>query len=386
MTNFKNYLEAKVNSRGNKNLNYLSSFFSETELSILSDKTISIVGTNGKSSTAINIAMLLKGLDKSYIAFTSPHLFDYKERITANKDINFNQYIQHLENFELENNITLGYFESTFLIAAKAFLHNDFDYFICEAGIGGKYDTTSVIQSRTVVLTSIGLDHTDILGTKITDILNQKINVSNNIKTLFVSVLNEEYIEIIKSEYSNYSQSIYLSDYLNSKNILISNLIFKDLNYYLSLMVVDSLIQDIKYADLTNIKIQEVKGRFEIVNDSPVKIIDGAHNREGVEILLRNYENKYGHLNTDLFLGFKKGKDINNIINLIIEKTKYNLHLIEDDTFFDQEITKEIGCLLDKHCKNYKISSLEQFNKNKNPSILLGSLYLIGEYKKRNIK
>ena len=59
MTNLKNYLEAKVNSRGNKNLNYLSSFFSETELSILSDKTISIVGTNGKSSTANNIAMLL---------------------------------------------------------------------------------------------------------------------------------------------------------------------------------------------------------------------------------------------------------------------------------------------------------------------------------------
>ena len=385
MTNLKNYLEAKVNSRGNKNLNYLSSFFSETELSILSKKTISIVGTNGKSSTANNIAMLLGGLDKSYIAFTSPHLYDYKERITAHKDLNLNQYIEYLENFELENNIILGYFESTFLIAAKAFLHNDFDYFICEAGIGGKYDTTSIIQSKTVVLTSIGLDHTDILGNKITDILDQKIYVSNNIETLYVSVLNDDLIEIIKSEYTNYSKSIFLSEYLNSKNISFSKLIFKDLNYYLSLMVVDLLLQDIKYADLSNIKIKEAKGRFEIVNDSPVKIIDGAHNYEGVEILLRNYENKYGHLNTDIFLGFKKGKDINNILNLIIGKTNYNLHLIEDDTFFDQEITKEIGYLLDKYGKNYKIASLEQFKKNKNPSILLGSLYLIGEYKKREL-
>ena len=385
MTNLKNYLEAKVNSRGNKNLNYLSSFFSETELSILSKKTISIVGTNGKSSTANNIAMLLEGLDKSYIAFTSPHLYDYKERITAHKDLNLNQYIEYLENFELENNIILGYFESTFLIAAKAFLHNDLDYFICEAGIGGKYDTTSIIQSKTVVLTSIGLDHTDILGNKITDILYQKIYVSNNIETLFVSVLNDDLIEIIKSEYTNYSKSIFLSEYLNSKNISFSKLIFKDLNYYLSLMVVDLLLQDIKYADLTNIKIKEAKGRFEIVNDSPVKIIDGAHNYEGVEMLLSSYENKYGHLNTDIFLGFKKGKDINNILNLIIGKTNYNLHLIEDDTFFDQEITKEIGYLLDKHGKNYKIASLEQFKKNKNPSILLGSLYLIGEYKKREL-
>jgi len=385
LTNLKNYLEAKVNSRGNKNLNYLSSFFSETELSILSEKTISIVGTNGKSSTANNIAMLLGGLDKSYIAFTSPHLYDYKERISAHKDLNLNQYIEYLENFELENNIILGYFESTFLIAAKAFLQNDFDYFICEAGIGGKYDTTSIIQSKTVVLTSIGLDHTDILGNKITDILDQKIYVSNNIETLFVSVLNEDLIKIIKSEYTNYSKSIFLSEYLNSKNISSSKLIFKDLNYYLSLMVVDLLLQDIKYADLKNIKIKEAKGRFEIVNDSPVKIIDGAHNYEGVEILLRNYENKYGNLNTDIFLGFKKGKDINSILNLIIGKTNYNLYLIEDDTFFDQEITKEIGYLLDKHSKNYKIASLEQFKKNKNPSILLGSLYLIGEYKKREL-
>ena len=385
MTNLKNYLEAKVNSRGNKNLNYLSSFFSETELSILSEKTISIVGTNGKSSTANNIAMLLEGLDKSYIAFTSPHLYDYKERITAHKDLNLNQYIEYLENFELENNIILGYFESTFLIAAMAFLHNDLDYFICEAGIGGKYDTTSIIQSKTVVLTSIGLDHTDILGNKITDILDQKINVSNNIETLFVSVLNKDLIEIIKSEYTNYSKSNFLSEYLNSKNISFSKLMFKDLNYYLSLMVVELLLQDIKYGDLTNIKIKEAKGRFEIINDSPLKIIDGAHNYEGVEILLRNYENKYGNLNTDIFFGFKKGKDINNILNLIIGKTNYNLHLIEDDTFYDQEITKEIGYLLDKHGKNYKIASLEQFKKNKNPSILLGSLYLIGEYKKREL-
>ena len=385
MTNLKNYLEAKVKSRGNKNLSYLSSFFSETELSILSEKTISIVGTNGKSSTANNIAMLLKRLDKSYISFTSPHLLDHEERITAHKDLNLNQYIQHLENFELENNIILGYFESTFLIAAKAFLHNELDYFICEAGIGGKFDTTSIIQSKTVVLTSIGLDHTDILGNKITDILDQKIYVSNNIEKLFVSVLNEDLIEIIKSEYTNYSKSIYLNEYLNSKNILLSDLIFKDLNYYLSLMVVDSLLQDIKYADLINIKIQELKGRFEIVNDSPVKIIDGAHNYEGVEILLRNYENIYRHLNTDLFLGFKKGKDTKNILNLITRKTNYNLYLIEDDTFFDQEITKEVGYLLNKHGKHYKIVSLEQFKKNKNPSILLGSLYLIGEYKKRKL-
>jgi len=385
LTNLKNYLEAKENSRGNKNLNYLSSFFSETELSILSEKTISIVGTNGKSSTANNIAMFLEGLDKSYIAFTSPHLYDYKERITSHKELNLNQYIEYLENFELENNIILGYFESTFLIAAKAFLHNNLDYFICEAGIGGKYDTTSIIQSKTVVLTSIGLDHTEILGNKITDILDQKIYVSNNIESLFVSVLNEDLIKIIKSEYTNYSKSIFLSEYLNSKNISFSKLIFKDLNYYLSLMVVDLLLQDIKYDDLTNIKIKEAKGRFEIVNDSPVKIIDGAHNYEGVEMLLRNYENKYGHLNTDIFFGFKKGKDINNILNLIIGKTNYNLHLIEDDTFLYQEITKEIGHLLDKHGKNYKIASLEQFKKNKNPSILLGSLYLIGEYKKREL-
>ena len=99
-------------------------------LDYLSFNTIHVAGTNGKGSVSHMLVSILQTSGYKVGLFTSPHLFDYKERITANKDINFNLYIQHLENYELENNITLGYFESTFLIAAKAFLHNDFDYFI----------------------------------------------------------------------------------------------------------------------------------------------------------------------------------------------------------------------------------------------------------------
>ena len=116
MTNLKNYLEAKVNSRGNKNLKYLSSFFSETELSILSEKTISIVGTNGKTSTANFVYQLLCKETTKVLMFTSPHLVNFTERIQSNNEINFDYLARIVKEFESENNITLGYFETLTLI------------------------------------------------------------------------------------------------------------------------------------------------------------------------------------------------------------------------------------------------------------------------------
>ena len=71
------------------------------------------------------------------------------------------------------------------MIACQTFLDNDLDYFICEAGIGGLYDTTSIIQSKKVVITSISRDHTELLGNELKEILRQKINVSKNINRLF---------------------------------------------------------------------------------------------------------------------------------------------------------------------------------------------------------
>lgn len=192
MSNLESYLFKKSNKRGNKNLNEIRLFFSENDLKKLQNNTISVVGTNGKSSTALNIHYLLTSLKYSSLVFTSPHLVNFKERISTEKNIDFDQFLEKLKLFEEKNNLNLGYFEALFLIACQIFLNNDLDYFICEAGIGGLFDTTSIIQSKRVVLTSISHDHTELLGGELKEILRQKIYISKQIDILITGDISEK--------------------------------------------------------------------------------------------------------------------------------------------------------------------------------------------------
>ena len=203
MKELEEYLNSKIGLTKNKNLDVLNRFFTEDQLNDLMYKTIAIVGTNGKTSTANFIYQILLNQKKQVLMFTSPHLVSFIERIQSNRDINFDYISKFVRDFEKENNIVLGYFETLFLISCKAFLENEMDYFICEAGIGGMLDTTSIIQSKNVVLTNIGRDHQNLLGYTDLEVLDQKIFVSKNIENLFVGDLNDELVKVIKNNYEH---------------------------------------------------------------------------------------------------------------------------------------------------------------------------------------
>jgi dihydrofolate synthase/folylpolyglutamate synthase len=376
------YLHEKSNKKGNKNLNQIRSFFSENDLEILQNNTISLVGTNGKSSTALNIHNLLTSLNLNSLVFTSPHLINFKERISTEGNIPYDEFLENLQLFERKNNLNLGYFEALFLIACQVFLNNDLDYFICEAGIGGLYDTTSIIQSKRVVLTSISHDHTHLLGNELKDILRQKIYISKNIDKLFTGDISKELINSINKDYKHINLVNHLRDYLQSKEININDISTVEKNHFLSVMTLDSLLEKSTFDELMNIKLPNNPGRFEILQNKPLKIIDGAHNPEGVRSLLADFNRINQSPLIDLFVGFKKGKDYLEILNLITSDKKYKINLIQDNTFFEQQEVDKIAQHLDKNQHKYQIVSLKKFIENKNPSILLGSLYLVGEFKK----
>ena len=382
MISLESYLHEKSNKKGNKNLNQIRSFFSENDLEILQNNTISLVGTNGKSSTALNIHNLLTSLNLNSLVFTSPHLINFKERISTEGNIPYDEFLENLQLFERKNNLNLGYFEALFLIACQVFLNNDLDYFICEAGIGGLYDTTSIIQSKRVVLTSISHDHTQLLGSELKDILRQKIYISKNIDRLLTGDISKELINSINKDYKHINLVNHLRDYLQSKEININDISTVEKNHFLSVMTLDSLLEKSTFDELMNIKLPNNPGRFEILQNKPVKIIDGAHNPEGVRSLLADFNRINQSPLIDLFVGFKKGKDYLEILNLITSDKNYKINLIQDNTFFEQQEVDKIAQHLDKIQHKYQIVSLKKFIENKNPSILLGSLYLVGEFKK----
>ena len=382
MKELEEYLNSKIGLTNNKNLEALHRFFTEDQLKNLMDKTIAIVGTNGKTSTANFIYNLLGKEEKQVLMFTSPHLVNFQERIQSHSNINFDYISRIVHDFEIENNITLGYFETLFLIACKAFLDNEMDYFICEAGIGGVLDTTSIIQSKNVVLTNIGRDHQDLLGYTDLEVLDQKIFVSNSIDNLFVGDLSDELIKEIENNYKHFKSKHLLKDFVdgNSKD-LTSN----QINYLLASLIVNLLLGSNTKKVPLDFNQEFVEGRFEIINQNPLKILDGAHNIDGFIKTIEDYEKVCSLEDTHLYLGFKNGKKIENIISYLKPKKQYKLNFIERDSFFDQQNPNNFINYLKDEDIDYRIVNLEAFSSNKNPSILLGSLYLIGEYKKRII-
>ena len=385
MKELEEHLNSKIGLTINKNLDVLHRFFTEPELDNLMNRTISIVGTNGKSSTANFVYQLLSNEITKVFMFTSPHLVNFSERIQSNSEIKFDYLAGTIQDFESGNNITLGYFETLFLIACKAFLDNEMDYFICEAGIGGKLDTTSVIQSKNVVLTNIGRDHQELLGDTAHKVLDQKIFVSDNIDNLFVGDLSDELVKVIENNYKHCKSKFFLKDFVDNESKKIKNLTANQINYILASITVNSIL-NLKKKEISLDFINSlVEGRFEIINRNPLKILDGAHNIDGFIKTLEDYEKVYSSDVTNLYLGFKNGKKIESIISYINSKKQYKLNFIEGDSFFDQQNPNNFINYLKDEDIDYRIVNLEAFSSNKNPSILLGSLYLIGEYKKRTI-
>ena len=391
------YLIRKSSSNSNKNLDKLSKFFSHEELNKLSQKSVSIVGTNGKTTTATVLNNILSNKGLSTVLFTSPHLVSLNERIQVNKemikDVELDVAMQGIKLFEKENNIVLGYFESIFLIAAKKFLDEGLDIFIAEAGIGGRLDTTSILNSRTVCLTNIGLDHTELLGTTIKEILLEKIHVSKKVNKFINGsvVIHNEYKFLIKKslqvEEEQYFLGFQKEELMNSlnKNYIKSNqetakktaeVILKYLQPKHFLKNDNSL--------LNNIHNTIPDGRFQIIQESPIlKILDGAHNPAGVEAFFNLLEDRYKIdeiMKLDCYIGFNKSKDFAEMLSIIWLKDYLYIKVLEDDSFFKQHNTEALKQLFISSNKEFQKSTLKEFHFSKKPSILLGSLYLVGEY------
>ena len=491
MDNLEYLIKKGESSKKNKNLDSLHLFFTQEELDTLSKRSIAIVGTNGKTSTANYIFNYLETYDISVVQFTSPHLMKVNERILSyesfnetywldnNKnleglpydpdtsrewitDLELDKYLELVKHFERMEKIVLGYFEALFLIACRYFLDRNRKWFIVEAGIGGRLDTTSIINSETVVLTNVGLDHTEVLGASHIEILKEKIHISKRVKKFYVgdSTLkisegiskdfefikgemnfDDEHIIDIQEALSNGPVPIdvewFIKGELNlddediinihSSHLFKDRVVLDDVNVPLdgtelgaralkALRISEDFRQQnhhLARAVFKDIHILEFPpplhmryldeysfGRFELLDQraNTVKVIDGAHNGEAISaffctlrkalkknapdhVIKQINDEKYGPF--ECFVGLKKGKRYKAIADALIGQSDLNINisLIERDTFNEQMDPSIIAEYLTELGVEYKIATLDHFHYYSGPSILIGSLYLVGEYK-----
>ena len=147
---------------------------------------IHIAGTNGKGSVATSIYELQKLYGKKVHVYRSPHLVSFNERIIiANKKVSDDRLYKALKHvYEINDNYTITFFEFFTATAFYLFSLSKADLLVCEVGLGGRYDATNILneKKKACIITSIGIDHKEFLGSNIKNIAKEKSGILKNEK------------------------------------------------------------------------------------------------------------------------------------------------------------------------------------------------------------
>ena len=267
-------------------------------------KFIHVAGTNGKGSVCCYIRDVLMAHGYRTGMFTSPHLIHHFDRITIDgKWITKDEY-QHILDACIDDiiELNLGMFEIALLIALLHFKKQKTDYVVLECGLGGRLDNTNVIPSPVIsVITTIGSDHAALLGNRVQQVAFEKAGiirehvpvcvglVSRKARGVIASVANRKHAPItFMKQVQVTGQNAFTYDH--DVYELSSAAVYQKENALLALRVLKFIGIDI-HDDATKQALHESswKGRFEKVGTHPAIYLDGAHNKEGIEALVRNY-------------------------------------------------------------------------------------------------
>jgi dihydrofolate synthase/folylpolyglutamate synthase len=262
-------------------------------------KFIHVGGTNGKGSTCHIISSILQEHDFDIGLFSSPHLYDFKERIKINSDYIDENFIIEFISSSKEHIVKnkLSFFEISFAISLKYFISKNVDYAVIEVGLGGRLDSTNIITPLVSVITNIGYDHKKFLGNSLAEIAKEKAGI---FKTNVPVVIGES--NYITSEiFNKYAKEIktdifYVNQNHNNHDTDLAGMFQnKNINTAISsLKKIDNLIID-NTKTLRGIKNvnQNTKliGRWQIVKTNPTIIYDIAHNINSLKLIFEELNN-----------------------------------------------------------------------------------------------
>lgn len=374
-------------------------------------KCFHVAGSNGKGSTASFVASILKEAGYKTGLYTSPHFVSFNERIRINgKEIEDGfivDFITEHEKYIFDKKLT--FFEATTAMAFEYFKLKKVDYAVIETGLGGRLDATNVINPCASIITSISLEHTDILGDTIELITKEKAAIIKTNSKAFVGYLPEPAIQIIEKRCAKISTELYrLDDYIiNRENYVelyteeldIDRLASPLRGYYQRYNAALAALAVYKTLEINNehviqkgiqnvVKNTGLSGRYEIVNDKPKIILDSAHNTEGISNFLNEFrlEEK---IYSEKKLVFTAMRDKSVFQMLILLKAYFDKIYITELSFDRalknselMELAAEAGIeVIPVELKPF-ISEYLKKGKSSECLVITGSMYLLGEVKK----
>ena len=336
-------------------------------------KIIQILGTNGKGSTGRFLSLMLRSAGFNVGHFTSPHLLSIRERFWLNGDnVAFDVLNDALNKFDFSILEKASYFEVLTFLALEVF--SNCDYFVCEAGLGGEYDsTTTCFKSYMKVFTKIDYDHQDRLGNSIRQIATTKlnaINIENRCVFIGIQEYDEVYdiarqiatsknvnLKIIKNIPKNIKDACKVHNYpfYQYENFALASAVFCELGFSMEAL-------DIPKLDLL--------GRMQKISDNIY--LDVAHNVSGAKEILKVFRNSKIILVYNSYFD-KNPSEILKILRPIIERVeifdvKNNQRIMQKNN-----LCKILDSLRIKYCDFESINSDFKY-------LVCGSFSVVGEF------
>ncbi|MBW3568679.1 hypothetical protein KY385_00930 [Candidatus Parcubacteria bacterium] len=280
-------------------------------------KVIHVAGTSGKTSTSYYIAELLRQNGLKTGLSISPHIDQVNERIQIDlKPLEEALFCKEFSNFLSILNrlsIKLTYFELFTAFAFWYFAKIKVDYAVIETGLGGKLDATNIVAgvNKICVITDIGLDHTDILGSTIQKITMQKAGILQPGNTVFANDQAGKIIDIIKSEAKSKKADLIVNRQID-KNIDLPML--QKRNFTLANKVAEHIFNLENKKPLPTDSLEKtlkltIPGRIERYKfEDKELILDGAHNTQKMQALIDSLKQELGEEKVCVILAVGKNK------------------------------------------------------------------------------
>jgi dihydrofolate synthase/folylpolyglutamate synthase len=384
-------------------------------------KIIHVAGTNGKGSTSNMIHDVLMASGYKTGLFISPFLEEFTERIQVNKrhiDKESLAKITSLVKEKIAVMLQEGYnhpteFEVVTAIGFKYFQEQNIDFLVLEVGMGGRFDATNVVKNTLVsVITSISFDHMEYLGDTLEKIAFEKAGIIKENSRVVIYPQGENVVKAIQDVADGKNSKVYLVDKNNIEKTR-GNLTGQWFNYLkkdvfnLTEAKMNFLGEHQLYNVLTalcaleivktsgyNITEESIKeglltcrfaGRFEILREKPVIVLDGGHNINGIEYFSKAVKENFKENKITLFFGMLKDKNPEEVLPFIIPLCKKVYTLTPNNPRAMK--SEDLSALIRKH---YEIEAtpLEKYeetipllqNADKDDIIaFVGSLYMIGD-------
>ncbi|MBU5315050.1 bifunctional folylpolyglutamate synthase/dihydrofolate synthase [Clostridium bornimense] len=388
-------------------------------------KCIHIAGTNGKGSTSAMVAEILKESGYKVGLYTSPFLEEFEERIQINSvNIPKEKLCSVIEKVskavDKVSKEGLGDPTEFEIITAAMFLYyyeENIDIAVVEVGLGGRLDSTNILDPILTVITSISYDHVGILGTTLKEIATEKAGIIKEGVPLVLYPVEEEAREAIvsvakmknceiNSVASNDAEFIKIIEeekmyqvvrYNNEEYKLALLGTHQVINFSVVMKIVESLRKLGYTISNENVKnaLKNVvwKGRMEVVANKPYILLDGAHNLGGIEKLKESLNKYFNYSKLILIIGILGDKDVEHMLEKIIPSAEEIITVTPNSprAMSATELKSKIERITSK-----KVSSFDRYEEafgyakdisNEDDMILIcGSLYMIGDMRKIVVK